>query len=56
MPFKVQSHLPSIGLELYQLGVHILAKKTQITKSVDCVLGTQTRGGRMVGRDDSTEL
>ena len=27
MPFKVQSHLPFIGLELYQLGVHILAKK-----------------------------
>ena len=27
MPFKVQSLLPSIGLELYQLGVHILAKK-----------------------------
>ena len=25
-------------------------------KSVDGVLGTQTRGGRMVGTDDSTEL
>ena len=29
MPFKVQSLLPSIGLELYQLGVHILAKKNK---------------------------
>ena len=25
-------------------------------KSVDGVLGTQTRGGRMVGTDESTEL
>ena len=32
MPFKVQSHLPSIGLELYQLGVHILAKKKKKKK------------------------
>ena len=28
----------------------------QTIKSVDGVLGTQTRGGRMVGADDSTEL
>ena len=27
IPFKVQPPLPSIGLELYQLGVHIRAKK-----------------------------
>ena len=25
-------------------------------KSIDGVLGTQTRGGRMVGADESTEL
>ena len=28
----------------------------QTIKSVDGVLGTQTRGGRMVGADESTEL
>ena len=27
IPFKVQHPLPSIGLDLYQLGVHIRAKK-----------------------------
>ena len=35
MPFKVQSLLPSIGLELYQLGVHILAKKKKKKKKKD---------------------
>ena len=28
----------------------------QFEKSIDGVLGTQTRGGRMVGADESTEL
>ena len=30
--------------------------KYSTNKSIDGVLGTQTRGGRMVGADDSTEL
>ena len=29
---------------------------TRNDKSIDGVLGTQTRGGRMVGADESTEL
>ena len=32
MPCKVQPLLPSIGLELYQLGVHFLAKKKKKKK------------------------
>ena len=34
MPCKVQPLLPSIGLELYQLGVHFLAKK-KIKKKIN---------------------
>ena len=30
MPLKVQYPLPTLGLELYQLGVHIRAEKTNI--------------------------
>ena len=32
IPFKVQHPLPSIGLDLYQLGVHIRAKKNKKKK------------------------
>ena len=50
MPFKVQSHLPSIGLELYQMGVHILAKKKKkflivFTKLSEQNLNTRTKPG-----------
>ena len=43
--FHIPIHMTSIQFEQYKL-----------KKSIDGVLGTRTRGGRMEGADESTEL
>ena len=35
---------------------HFLITTSIIEKSIDCVLGIRTRGRRMVGADETTEL
>ena len=45
LSFHIPIQVTNIQFELYK-----------IEKSIDGVLGTQTRGGRMEGADESTEI
>ena len=56
IPFKVQHPLPSIGLDLYQLGVHIRAKKKKKKKKNSCTTTVKHNFSILLGEVEDRQV